>query len=193
MWSSSSPTPLRTAPSGGRRLARLRRFSAWMALGCLATALLLALAMGGYWLTAPSGAVFAAAGLPGVPPLELSLGVRALAFALTMIPLGALIFGLLHARRCFADFAAGHIFGPDTIARLRVFALGVAASALLKPFAGAALSLLLSWHGGPGEKSLVLAVGSDTLIALLFAGTVAILAWVMGEAMALSDENQQFV
>lgn len=193
MWSSSIQMPANTIPARDRRLARLRRFSAWMATGCLATCTALPLAMGAYWLTTPSPALFGAAGLPGVPPLELATAVRTMGFLIAMVPLGALIFGLLNARRCFRDFAAGRLYGLSTVRRLRAFALGVAASALLKPVAGAALSLLLSWHRGPGEKSLVLTVGSDTLIALLFAGTVAIMAWVMGEAMALSEENQQFV
>lgn len=193
MWSSSPPMPQNTGPSRDRRLARLRHLSGWMAQGCLATCMALPLAMGAYWFTTPSRALFGAAGLPGVPPMELALTVRTLGFFIAVVPLGALVFGLLNARRCFRDFAVGRLYGLSTITRLRAFALGVAASALLKPLAGAALSLLLSWHAGPGGKSLVLTVGSDTLIALLFAGTVAILAWVMGEAMALSDENQQFV
>ena len=193
MSSSSSAMPLRTPLSADRRLARLRRLSGWMAVACMGVALVLPLTMTAYWLATPSSTVFAAAGLARVPPMDLSLGVRVLGLALAMIPLGALVYGLLNARQCFADLAAGHIFRPATIARLRAFAMGVAASALLKPFAGAALSVLLSWHGAPGEKSLVLTVGSDTVIGLLFAGTVAVMAWVMGEAMALSEETEQFV
>lgn len=193
MWSSSPRMIQNTGPARERRLARLRHLSAWMAQGCLATGVVLPLAMGAYWLTTPSRELFAAAGLPGVPPMELGLSIRALGFLIAMVPLGALVFGLLNARSCFRDFAAGRLYGLSTLTRLQAFALGVAASALLKPVAGAALSLLLSWHGGPGEKSLVLTVGSDTLIALLFAGTVAVMAWIMGEAIALSDENQQFV
>ncbi len=193
MWSSAPQMPLNTGPSRDRRLARLRHLSVWMAQGCLATSVALPLAMGAYWFTTPSRALFAAAGLPGVPPMELTFAMRALGLLIALVPLGALVFGLLNARRCFRDFAAGRLYGLSTITRLRAFALGVAASALLKPLAGVGLSLLLSWHAGPGEKSLVLAVGSDTLIALLFAGTVAIMAWIMGEAIALSDENQQFV
>lgn len=193
MWSSSSQISLNAGPSRERRLARLRHLSVWMAQGCLASCLALPMAMGAYWLTTPSRALFGAAGLPGVPPMELGLTVRALGFLMAMVPLGALVFGLWNARSCFRDFAAGRLYGLSTLTRLRAFSLGVAASALLKPLAGAALSLLLSWHRGPGEKSLVLTVGSDTLIALLFAGTVAVMAWIMGEAIALSDENQQFV
>lgn len=71
--------------------------------------------------------------------------------------------------------------------------LGVAASAVLKPLAGAALAVLLSWNGPDGAKTLVLAVGSDTLISLLFAGIVAVFAWIMAEAVEISDENDQFV
>lgn len=38
-----------------------------------------------------------------------------------------------------------------------------------------------------------LSFGSDSLLALLFAGWIAVMAWVMAEAMAIADENAQFI
>lgn len=35
--------------------------------------------------------------------------------------------------------------------------------------------------------------GSDSLLALLFAGWIAVMAWVMAEAMAIADKNAQFI
>jgi hypothetical protein len=64
---------------------------------------------------------------------------------------------------------------------------------LLKPVAGAALSILLSWQTYATGKTLVVNFGSDALLALLFAGLIAVIAWVMAEAMAIADENAQFV
>ncbi len=176
-----------------RRMGRIRQLSRLMATGCLVSSWLLAAAMLVYWATTPAPAVFSQAGLAGDPAAEIDFSVRMLAFAVSMLPLGALIYGLLSARRCFNAFAAGQIFCREPIRRLKGFAMGIAASALLKPFAGAALSLLLSLHRPAGAKVLMLNIGSDTLIALIFAGTIAAIAWVMAEALDIADENRQFI
>ena len=61
------------------------------------------------------------------------------------------------------------------------------------PVGRAALSMLLSWRTYATGKSLVVNLGSDTLLALLFAGLIAVIAWVMAEATAIADENAQFI
>ena len=164
-----------------------------MASGCLVTAGLLTVAMGVYWATTPARALFVHMGLPNLSNAEIDRSIRALAFAISMVPLGALIYGLLSARRCFVAFAAGQIFAGAPIGGLKAFSIAVAASALLKPLTGAALSVLLSAAGSTGTRTLMLDIGSDTLIALLFSGTVAIIAWVMTEAIDIAAENDQFV
>jgi hypothetical protein len=124
---------------------------------------------------------------------EITLPVRLIACAIAMLPLGALVYGLASARRCFIAFAAGHIFSSEPVGQLKTFALAVACSALLKPIAGAALSVILSIDAVSGKRTLALSVGSDTLISLIFAGTVAVIAWTMAEAIDIADENKQFV
>lgn len=175
------------------RLKRVRVLSRVMAAACLATAALLSAAMAVYWAITPTPALFSHAGLPNFPTHDIDIATRVVAFIIAMIPLGALACGLLCARQCFSAFARGEVFAPAPIRQLRLLAIAVAVSALLKPFTGAALSVLLSMRGTAGMKTLAFNIGSDTLIALIFAGTVAVIAWVMSEALAIADENQQFV
>jgi len=146
-----------------------------------------------YWTETPTRALLAQAGLDGDASADIGPATRMLGFAIAMIPLGALIFGLLSARRCFAAFAAGQIFSIETIGRLKAFAIAVALSAMLKPFAGAALVLLLAWNVPAIPRRLALTFDSDSLLSLIFAATVAILAWVMTEAIEIAEENKQFV
>jgi hypothetical protein len=175
------------------RLHRIRRLSKAMATTSVAVAVLLAAAMLLYWCLTPPDLLFRHAGLVLPPPADIGFPSRLAAFAIAMIPLGALIVGLLSARRCFGCFAAGCIFSGDAARSLRGFALGVGASALLKPVAGAALGLLLSALSPAHTRSLVLNVGSDTLLSLLFAAMVAIIAGVLVEAAKVAAENDQFV
>jgi hypothetical protein len=182
-----------TDPVRARRLNRIRSLSRVMAILCLVTALLLVAAMAYYWLATPAGALLAAASVSGATPPDIGWNLRLGGLAISMIPLSALIYGLMQARRCFTEFAGGRIFSMQTVGGLKVFSIAIAVSALLKPLAGAALSLLLSLAVVSGGRTLALTVGSDTLLTLLFAGMVAVIAWVMTDAVALADENAQFV
>jgi hypothetical protein len=178
---------------GNSRLARIRTVSRAMALICAVTSALLSIAMAFYWATSPTPELFAHAGMPYFPSEDLDLAGRFFAFVIAMMPLGAFVYGLLIARRCFAAFARGEVFADRPIRDLRLFAIAIAASALLKPVAGAALTALLSLRMTAGTKAVAVNIGSDTLIALIFAGTVAVIASVMSEALAIADENRQFV
>lgn len=193
MVQATSPSETGTDRCSEIRLNRIRCLSRIMAIICLAASVLLTLAMAIYWATTPTHQLFSHAGLPNVPTRDIDPLGRVLAMGIAIVPLGALIYGLHSARRCFEAFARGQVFTGEPIRQLKRFAIAIAASALLKPFTGAALSVLLSWRGSTSAKTLAFHVGSDTLIALIFAGTVAIIAWVMTEALAIARENQQFV
>ncbi|WP_199902738.1 DUF2975 domain-containing protein [Azospirillum sp. B4] len=164
-----------------------------MAATSAAVAILLGVAMLLYWCLTPAEILFRHAGLIIPPPQTIDLPVRLTAFAVAMIPLGALIAGLMSVRRCFGYFSVGRIFSGDAARSLQGFAFGVGASALLKPIAGAALSLLLSGLSPAHTHSLALNIGSDSLLSLLFAAIVAIIARVLVEAADVAAENDQFV
>jgi len=164
-----------------------------MARACVVVAVLLTLAMAIYWWTTPVDGLYRQAGVPGCSSPDLDPLFRLGGFAISMIPLAALIYGLLAARRCFKALSAGRIFSRETSLSLRTFAIAVAASALLKLPVGAALSVFLSLAAPTPTRSLVLAVDSETLLSLLFAAMVAVIAWVLSEATDIADENQQFV
>lgn len=179
--------------SRSARLRRIRQVSKAMVVACAVVAPLLVAGLLIYWIATPANVVFHHAGLSAEPSASLALWMRLAAFALSMVPLGVLIHGLLCARRAFKRFASGETFSPDAVRGLRSFAVSVAVSSLLKPIAGAALSVLLSATRPDQPRSLVLSVGSDTLLALLFAGTVAVIAWILVEATDIADEYRQFV
>ncbi|WP_395542266.1 DUF2975 domain-containing protein [Neotabrizicola sp. sgz301269] len=175
------------------RLDRVRRLSGAMATASAAVATLLGGAMLLYWCLTPADTLFRHAGLVTPPPTEIGLPLRLAGFAIAMIPLGALIAGLMSARRCFGHFSAGRIFSADAARSLRGFAFGVGASALLKPAAGAAVSVLLSALSPAQTRNLVLDIGSDLLLSLLFAAMVAVIAGVLVEGADIAAENDQFV
>ena len=184
----STPDPIRQA-----RLNRIRFFSLMLARGCLLLAALLTVGLLFYWFSTSAVSIAADAQVPREWLTDLDMGRRAAGFAISFVSLGCLILALMSARRCFNAFAFGNFFGLDAVKGLRNFALGLLASALLKPFSAAALSVLLSSDAPAGQHRLTLGFGSDTMLALLAAGIVAVIAWVMAEASALAEENAQFI
>jgi uncharacterized SAM-binding protein YcdF (DUF218 family) len=184
----SPPDPIRQV-----RLNRIRFFSLMLARGCLVLVALLAAGLLFYWFSTPAASIAADAQIPQEWLVDLGVSRRAAGFVISFVPLACLILALISARRCFYAFAGGNFFGQDAVKGLRNFALGLLASALLKPFSAAALSVLLSSDAPAGQHRLTLGFGSDTMLALLAAGIVAVIAWVMAEASALAEENAQFI
>ncbi len=173
-------------------LRRARRLSRGMAILCLSAAIALPVGLLAYWLMMPAEELLRDARLQAAGQ-EIGWMQRLVALVLSAIPLGCLAWGLLQARRCFNAFADGHFFATQAVHGLRGFAIALFASALLQPIVGAALSVLLSWGAGPGKRALVISVGSDMLLSLLFSGMVVVITWMMAEARGLADENAQFV
>ena len=191
MISSTSADP--SQPAAVQRFRHIRILSRILVYLCGGTSIVLAAALVAYWVVSPDEAIHLDARLPGIAVYPIGWDVRLASMVISALPLACLIWGLLRVRRCFEAFAQGRFFTLENIHGLRDFAIAVFASTLLKPVAGGALSILLSWRTYATGKALVVNFGSDTLLALLFAGVIAVIAWVMAEAMAIADENAQFI
>ncbi|WP_195174898.1 DUF2975 domain-containing protein [Mesorhizobium sp. INR15] len=180
-------------PARQARLDRIRFFSVMLGRCCVALTALLTIALLLYWFMASAASVATDAQIPPEWLANLGIGRRVAGFAISFAPLACLIWALMAARRCFRAFVDGIFFSPEVTRNLRNCALGLLASALLKPFSAAALSVLLTWNAPSGQHRLTFGLGSDTMLALLAAGIIAVIAWVMAEASALAEENAQFV
>lgn len=179
--------------SASGRLGRIRRVSGVMSAGCLALAFLMVIGPILYWALTPGFELLANAKLGGLGHMEPDLLMRFLAILVTAIPIGLLIVGLLNARGCFTAFSEGDILSHRPAACLWRVSVAVGLSAMAQPFAAAALSVLLSWNGPPGTKTLSLSIGTDTLLLLSFAAFIAVVSWVMHEAAVVAAENSQFI
>jgi Protein of unknown function (DUF2975) len=176
------------------RLHRVQRTSRWMVRACWALTLTLPLALAVYWWLASDAELVALVNLPPSALLAPLLPWQRLAGAMVMgVPLLCLLWGLGHARRCFAQFARGDVFTEGATAHLRHMAAWVAAAALAALLAAAGVSVLLTLHQPPGARHVALAIGSDQLFTLFFAGLVWLMAAVIGQGQALAEENQAFV
>ncbi|WP_454813631.1 DUF2975 domain-containing protein [Labrys neptuniae] len=175
------------------RTRRIRVTGRYMAPFCAILAIVLVGLMLLYWAVMPSERLLADARLAAPGYGDLSLATRILACMVSMAPLGALVWGLMQARRTFRSFSTGSLFEADAIQGLRGLALALLVSAAARPFCGAALSVILSWNGLPGTRTLAISLDSSMLIEIVFAALVMVIAWILSEAAAIADENAQFV
>lgn len=179
---------VKPVPQGAMRTAlRLLRLAA------LVTAVMLPLSLTLFWVLLDERGTMAL--LPSRVDAALSLGYveRALGLVLSMIPVGILIFGLVRLRAYVAALLDGDIFSSSAAGALRDFAIAIGASALIKPFVAALVSVAITWSALPGQRMLSLQLSSETLLSVLFAGTIALGAWSMQQAAKIAEENAQFV
>lgn len=144
---------------------------------------------------------------PFYPEWLFGEAARTLGLTLSDVPLGQIIAAMLaigvglvasvlmmlSLNRMFAGFAAGRVFGPATARHLRAAAtwavVGLVADIAARPL----VSLLLTVDRGPGQHMLVLGVGSQDLVNLIFAGTMLAMAHVLTQASRIADDNATIV
>lgn len=159
----------------------------------LVLAALLVLGLVAYWLNASAGGLAATLQVPPEAFGSLDPARRLGGLLISLPPALLMAWGLLRARACFSEFAAGRPFAARGISGLRDFAIGMGASALLGPVSSTLLGLFLSASMLAGTRQLTLELDSGTLIHAMFAATIAALAWAMRKAALIAEENSQFV
>ena len=91
------------------------------------------------------------------------------------------------------EYLAGRVFGTPALGALRGFAAALAVCTALAPLQRTAVALALTFGNPPGQRHLVLSVGSSDLIGLMLAATLWLVASVMAEAARIADDNAGFV
>lgn len=131
--------------------------------------------------------------LPVAPTGPLPMPVLAAGFLVSLLPLAVVVFGLLSLRTLFVLYENGIIFAGENVRCFRrlgyAFIAWVFATILHTPL----LSIVLTATNPPGEKALVLQVGSPHLTTLITGGIVLLIAWVMDEGRKLEDEQAHTV
>lgn len=124
---------------------------------------------------------------------QIPLQYRIDALACEAVPLAFTVWAMWSLRQLFANYAKGEVFSPEPLRHLNNVAnalfLGVVADFVMQ----APISYLLTWYLGPHHRSISLSFGSNDAAWLFIAGTVLVIARVMGEARRVADENAAFV
>ena len=127
------------------------------------------------------------------PTTQLAPGVQLEAALVSLVPLAVSLMAMWRLWGVFAEYAQGRVFSQRALTCLRGFARWLMVDAVLSPFYGAALSVIASWHNGPGKRTLSLEVSSSDYTQLLFGLVVLAICTVMVEAARVAEDNEGFV
>ncbi len=124
---------------------------------------------------------------------RLDAGLRWAGFAVSMLPGCVMMLGLWHLSQLFADFRRLDLFTADSVRHFRWFALTVLASGLVKPLAGALMSVVTSYGNTAGQRNLSVTAGDAELTAIFVGLVLLVIAWVLEQGRRIAEENREFV
>lgn len=122
----------------------------------------------------------------------LTTGVRAAAFAVSLLPLALYVSGGWNVWRLFRAFADGRIFTEATGRRIGWIGLVIAVLPLASIVTGSAWSLVASIGNPPGEREISMSLGTN-LVGVVLGILLVVVGWVIREAARIADENQFIV
>jgi hypothetical protein len=186
-----SPTP---SPELARRLRGLARVVRGLALvGALSLLVLPA------WIVLSSADnLEPVQGLFGAHLLELAQGgltpaVRLRLAAVTLLPVGVALVALWQLWRLFGAYCQGDVFGPVPLTSLRRFGWAMTGLAVLQPLSTTLASVAASLDNPPGQRILMVSLGSNDYALLMSALVFVAISRVMTEAARQAQENEAFV
>lgn len=185
---------LTAAALSGPEVQRLNSAFAW---ACALLAVTLPLAVLYQLVSTPTLGLLQRSGITlsalHMVALDVTLWQRSLAVLLGLLPVCCASYGLVCAMRCFSGFSQAEYFSLRTVRYLRGFAAGIFASVVAGFLVSMLIGVVLTAGMPTGPRSLAVGLGSNELLTLLFAGMVWQIAAVMAKAVALAEENAQFV
>ena len=113
--------------------------------------------------------------------------------AVALLPVALIVYALMSAWRCFRSFARGEYLSLAVVRNLRRFAAGMFLSTVAALVTTPVLTLLVTLGAGPDGHTVTANFSSTQALTLLFAGIVWQVAAVMTRAVAVAEENSQFV
>jgi hypothetical protein len=115
--------------------------------------------------------------------------IRLLAAVTEMIPMAAMIYGLLKLKDLFGLYESGFIFTDRNVACFRSLGRALIAWVICNVVKNSLLSVVLTLPNPPGHRVVTLGLYSADFTAIFVGIVILFIAWVMDEARKLQEDQ----
>jgi hypothetical protein len=133
--------------------------------------------------------------VPSTPliPHELPVKLQVMGFISSLLPLCALIYGLVNIRKLFSFYKKGVIFSFEHVIIFKNTAKALVLWVVLSIIYESAKSVLFSFGNPPGSRVINVGFSSAEITTLVVGGIVFIISWVMDEGRILTEEKELII
>lgn len=130
---------------------------------------------------------------PVVVSGDLSALTRMLACFTDLIPISALIYGLLKLERLFRLYESGLIFTEKNVACFRSLGRTMIAWVICHVVRTSLISTVLTLHNPPGQRMITLGLDGSDLGGLFVGGIILTITWVMDEGRKIREDQELYI
>ena len=120
----------------------------------------------------------------------LSIRLQLTGLLISLLPLSALVYGLINIRKLFSYYKEGVIFSFEHVNLFKRTSKALILWVIFSILYEAAKSILFSIGNPPGQRVVSVGFSSPELTTLVVAGVVFVIAWVMDEGRIITEEQQ---
>lgn len=120
----------------------------------------------------------------------LSIKFQLIGFVVSLLPLSALVYGLINIRKLFFFYKEGVIFSFEHVTILKKTSNALIGWVFLSILYESAKSVLFSMGNPPGQRVISVGFSSPEITTLVVAVGVFVIAWVMDEGRILTEEQR---
>jgi hypothetical protein len=120
---------------------------------------------------------------------DLTAFTRSLAFLCDLVPLSALIYGLLKLKKLFLLYERGQIFTQANVDCYRSLGKTLMAWVACDFVNRTLLGIVLTLDRGPGKRLLILGMDGGDFTGIFVGIVILIIAWVMDEARKIHEDQ----
>lgn len=119
----------------------------------------------------------------------LPIKFQLIGFVFSLLPLSALIYGLINIRKLFSFYKEGVIFSFAHVNIFKKTSNALIWWVFLSIVYESAKSVIFSMGNPPGQRVISVGFSSPELTTLVVAGIVFVISWVMDEGRILTEEQ----
>jgi len=120
----------------------------------------------------------------------LTVRLQAIGFLSSLLPLAAIIYGLLNTKRIFTLYIDGIIFSDGHVILFKKIAKAFAFWVLFSVIHESVKSVIFSWNNTVGSRHLNITFGSIEFGVIIMSVLFLVIAWIMDEGRTITEENK---